>query len=56
LTGVAALAAGRSHTCALNNDGTARCWGDNFNGQLGDGSTVNKSSPTAVLGGAVFWK
>jgi len=29
LTGAVALAAGHQHTCALLDDGTARCWGDN---------------------------
>jgi hypothetical protein len=29
------LAAGRTHTCALINDGSVRCWGSNAQGQLG---------------------
>jgi alpha-tubulin suppressor-like RCC1 family protein len=29
-----ALAAGRAHACALINDGTLWCWGDNVRGQI----------------------
>jgi cysteine-rich repeat protein len=36
---VVQLAAGRSHTCALLEDGAVRCWGDNRSGQLGQGHT-----------------
>ena len=32
------VAAGRSHTCALDNSGHVLCWGDNQKGQLGIGS------------------
>jgi alpha-tubulin suppressor-like RCC1 family protein len=49
LSGVTQLATGRSHTCALLTDGSVRCWGGNAYGQLGDGTTVNRSSPVAVL-------
>ena len=45
---VLSLAAGTAHTCALANDYTVWCWGWNGNGQLGIGSTTNKSSPTLV--------
>lgn len=45
-----AISGGVFHTCALMNDETVRCWGDNSNGQLGDGTTTNRSSPINVNG------
>lgn len=52
LSGVTALAAGASsaHTCALLLDQTVRCWGYNSVGQLGDGTTVNATTPITVSG------
>jgi alpha-tubulin suppressor-like RCC1 family protein len=35
LTGVTALTAGNSHTCALLSSGKVRCWGDSSSGKLG---------------------
>ena len=32
-----AIAAGSQHTCVAHKDGTVSCWGDNREGQLGDG-------------------
>lgn len=39
LTEVVQIAAGLNHTCALRADGTVWCWGDNFYGQLGRGTS-----------------
>lgn len=36
-------------TCARLGDGTARCWGYNARGALGDGTTTNRAAPTTVL-------
>jgi alpha-tubulin suppressor-like RCC1 family protein len=51
LGGVTQIATGGAHTCALLEDAgrTVRCWGLGDNGQLGDGSTTNRSLPVAVL-------
>ena len=46
----AALVSGDYHTCGLNLEGYAYCWGYNTSGQLGDGTTSERSSPTAVAG------
>jgi len=45
-----ALAAGEFHTCAVLADHTVTCWGHNGSGQLGDGTTTDRSLPTAVVG------
>jgi alpha-tubulin suppressor-like RCC1 family protein len=44
------LTSGRYHVCVLLSDATARCWGCNINGQLGNNATVNgQTSPVTVL-------
>ncbi len=50
LTNVVQISAGRGHTCAVRDDGSAWCWGDNGGGQLGDGTTKNRTTPTRVKG------
>ncbi len=48
--GVVAIGAGASHACAVVAGGALHCWGENLNGQLGDGTTTNRSTPMAVSG------
>lgn len=48
LTGVVAISAGWTHTCATMSDGTATCWGlNNFN-TLGDNSGTQRTRPVVV--------
>jgi alpha-tubulin suppressor-like RCC1 family protein len=35
-------------TCATKTNGTAWCWGENTRGQLGDGTTTQRTSPVQV--------
>lgn len=43
------IAAGGYHTLALKVDGTLWSWGYNWQGQLGDGSTINRLSPVQII-------
>jgi hypothetical protein len=49
-SGVASLAAGTIDTCAVTIAGAVLCWGGNAHGELGDGTQVDRSIPTATLG------
>ena len=44
------------HTVAIKDNGTIWSWGENVGGKLGDGTTVNKSSPVSVVGGFADWQ
>jgi len=50
LSGAIAIAAGSDHTCALVATARVRvkCWGNNFYGQLGDGTRTSRSIPVVV--------
>ena len=49
-TGFSQVAVGEGHSCAMKTDGTVWCWGANSSGQLGDGSTTNRTRPVQVVG------
>lgn len=46
---IKSVVAGNAGTCVIASDDKAYCWGDNWSGQLGNGTMNNQSySPTAV--------
>jgi alpha-tubulin suppressor-like RCC1 family protein len=45
---------GNTHSCGITTDNLAYCWGDNWAGQLGDGTTTGHLTPRPVLGGLHF--
>jgi alpha-tubulin suppressor-like RCC1 family protein len=47
---VTALTGGSYHTCAVNAQGAAYCWGNNEVGQLGTGTNTNAPTAVAVKG------
>jgi alpha-tubulin suppressor-like RCC1 family protein len=48
------VSAGDAYTCGIATSGAAYCWGSNFHGELGDGTTTSRSSPTPIQGGLPF--
>ncbi|HVK60435.1 MAG TPA: hypothetical protein VM432_02745, partial [Bdellovibrionales bacterium] len=48
------IATGINNSCAITTTDTAYCWGSNSQGQLGNDSLVDVSTPVAVLGGKTF--
>jgi alpha-tubulin suppressor-like RCC1 family protein len=42
------VASGGGHSCAIKEDGTVWCWGQNDFGQLGDGTATDSSLPVKV--------
>ena len=50
-SGVEAIAGGETHSLALKTDGTVRAWGNNSNGELGDGNApTDRTTPVPVSG------
>jgi Bacterial Ig-like domain (group 3)/Regulator of chromosome condensation (RCC1) repeat len=47
-TTIIAIAAGQHHSLALTSTGAVLAWGDNFSGQLGNGTNTNTNTPVAV--------
>jgi len=52
--GVASVTAGAYRSCAAMTDGTARCWGANFQGALGSGDFITATTPVTVVD--TVWK
>jgi alpha-tubulin suppressor-like RCC1 family protein len=49
-SGIVQVSAGTNTTCAVNTFGSVKCWGDNSYGQIGDGTTTDRHTPTNVDG------
>jgi hypothetical protein len=50
-----AIAAGGHHTLALKSNGDLYAWGNNYNGELGNGSTTGSNVPVLVLSELSDW-
>ncbi len=50
ITNVMKIAAGFFHSMALKSDGTVWTWGVNQHGELGDGTTTDRTTPVQVSG------
>jgi len=54
IPGQSFISAGLAHTCGILTNNSAVCWGENENGQLGNGNTTDATAPAAVSGGLQF--
>lgn len=53
---VVALGAGGNHSLAITEDGSVWSWGYNGQGQLGDGTTVQRNAPRQIAEAGFAWK
>ena len=54
-SGVSAIAAGSEHNLGLKDTTCLFAWGRNDYGQLGDGTTTDRTTPVQVSGGCGWW-
>ena len=48
-----AIAAGEQHACAILDNGSLKCWGDNLRGQLGYGDVIDRGGSPSDMGAAL---
>jgi len=49
------VSSGIYHTCGVKTDGTLYCWGYNYYGQLGDGTSNNSNIPVQEYSQSISW-
>jgi alpha-tubulin suppressor-like RCC1 family protein len=54
IAGRGRIALGDASACGIPANGAAVCWGNNGDGQLGDGTGIAKATPVPVTGGQLF--
>ena len=50
-----ALENGHAHTCAILDDASMKCWGNDNNKQLGNGATGSTGDPPVLVSGSHTW-
>lgn len=50
----AVSARGSDHTCGITTSGVLKCWGSNFNGQVGDGTLAVQTAPVVIDAGVAY--
>jgi alpha-tubulin suppressor-like RCC1 family protein len=50
------VSCGFDHTVAIKTDGTLWTWGNNNQGQLGNNTTINRTTPVTTFAGGTNWK
>ncbi|RZI59705.1 MAG: hypothetical protein EOP14_04060, partial [Pseudomonas sp.] len=49
-SGAVSVSAGKYFNCSITSDAKVKCWGNNSNGELGNGTYTTRSSPLEVVG------
>lgn len=53
-SGATVITTGGYHTCAVTPTGALKCWGYNYDGQLGDDTTTERSEPVTIIQSGVI--